>query len=226
MLTWIKPSTQVVGRSRTGPYIAISREAGTGGVAIAGLVAERLDWDMLDKQILDFMAECYGMPRCMLEFVDETRANWLHDVLSSWLDSQVVSHEKFVVYLERIMFLAGTYGRIVFVGRGAHCVLPRASGLAVRLVAPLDFRIARLMSTLGIPRKEAQRRVTQIDADRHDFYQRFFRHNADDPHAFDLTINVARMTQQAVATLIVDAFEQLDRENSTPVREPLKKSES
>ncbi len=202
---------------RTGPYIALSREAGTGGVEIASLVAKRLNWDMLDKQLLDFMAECYEMPRCMLEFVDETRANWLHDVLSSWLDSQVVSHEKFVVYLQRIMFLAAMYGRIVFVGRGAHRVLPRPSGLAVRIVAPLEFRIARLMNTLGVPRKTAQRQIAQIDADRRDFYQRYFRHATNDAHEFDLTINVARMTQQSAAELIVEAFERIDRENSAPV---------
>ncbi len=142
--------------ARTGPYIAISREAGSGGLPIARLVAEQLGWDVLDKEILDFMAERFGVPRGMLEFVDETKANWVHDVLSSWFDTKVVSHEKFVVYLERLVFLASMYGHVVFVGRGAQYILPRTSGISVRLVAPLEWRIQRRMDRHDMSRNQAQ----------------------------------------------------------------------
>jgi cytidylate kinase len=42
---------------RTGPFIAISRQSGADGTQIARLVGEELGWDVLDKEILDFMAE-------------------------------------------------------------------------------------------------------------------------------------------------------------------------
>jgi cytidylate kinase len=197
--------------SQTGPFIAISREAGTGGTEIARLVAQRLGWDVLDKELLDFMAERYGVPRGMLEFVDESKANWVHDVLSSWFDAKVVSHEKFVVYLERIVFLAAMYGKVVFVGRGAHSILPRSSGLAVRLVAPLEFRIAHQVSQLGVSRKEAQRWIDDTDAGRQEFYRRYFHRDCCNAHDFDLIVNVARFAPEMVVQHIVEAYEHVRR---------------
>jgi cytidylate kinase len=200
--------------TKTGPYIAISREAGTGGAQIARSVAQSLGWDLLDKELLDFMAESYGVPRSMLEFVDETRANWLQDVLSSWIDSRVVSHEKFVMYLERMIYLAAMHGRVVFVGRGAQCILPSKSGLSVRLVAPLDFRLSRRMERRGIDRKLAKQQVEQADADQLQFYERFFHRNAREPHGYDLCINVASFSQQTVSDLIVDAYRKAECETT------------
>ncbi len=202
---------------RTGPYIAISRQAGTGGTEVAQLIAKRLGWDILDKEILDFMAEYYGMPRAMLEFVDETRASWLQDFLSSWLDTHQVSHEKFVVYLERIIFLAAIYGSVVFVGRGAHCILPLSSGLSVRLVAPLEYRIARQMHRLHVSRQEAKRQLTRVDTERDDFHRRFFHHDVKRPCAFDLTINTACFSEQDTAELIVEAFERAELETAPTI---------
>jgi cytidylate kinase len=196
--------------ARTGPYIAISREAGSGGLPIARAVAEQLGWDVLDKEILDFMAKRYGVPRGMLEFVDETRANWVHDVLSSWFDTKVVSHEKFVVYLERIVFLAAMYGHVVFVGRGAQCILPRASGLAVRLVAPLEWRIHRRMSRHGISRAQARKDIEGIETGRREFYRRYFQHDCSAASDFDLVLNVSRFSPSTIAQQIVEAYERIE----------------
>ncbi|MHB8971413.1 MAG: hypothetical protein ACYC3X_23265 [Pirellulaceae bacterium] len=35
------------------PYVAISRETGTGGAALAGYVASLLNWEVLHREILD-----------------------------------------------------------------------------------------------------------------------------------------------------------------------------
>src|SRR5262245_2625419 len=80
---------------RFGPYIAVSRQAGAGGGRIARLVAEQLGWEVLDKELLDFMAERYRVPRDLLEFVDEATANWMHETFGSWLDRQVVTQDAY-----------------------------------------------------------------------------------------------------------------------------------
>ena len=120
----------------TGPYIAISRQAGSRGTEVAHIVGQQLGWDVLDKELLDFIAQRYKLPRDMLEIVDETRANWFHDVLGTFFDSRLVSQDSYVTHLERIMYLAALHGNVVFVGRGAQCVLPRSNGVAVRIIAP------------------------------------------------------------------------------------------
>ncbi len=42
-----------------GPYLAVSRESGTGGGQSARLVGEMVGWEVLDRELLDCLAELY-----------------------------------------------------------------------------------------------------------------------------------------------------------------------
>lgn len=203
-------------KGETGPYIAISREAGSRGTEIANLVGRQLGWDVLDKELLDFIAQRYKLPRDMLEIVDETRANWFHDVLGTFLDSRLVSQDSYVTHLKRILYLAALYGNIVFVGRGAQCVLPRSNGVAVRIIAPLKQRVERMMQLFTLGRREAAKLVDELDASRAEFCRRHFHHGIQDPLEYDLIINTARLSPEAAADLIVDTLCQAQRSGRVP----------
>ena len=190
----------------TGPYISLSREPGSGGVRIARVVGQQLGWDVLDKELLDFINQRYGMPRDMLDVVDETRANWFHDVIGTFVDKRIVSHDSYVVHLERIIYLAALHGNVVFVGRGAQFVLPRNNGLAVRIIAPKRQRIDAMMERKSLTRPEATRFVDQLESGRNEFCRRHFHHDVVDPLEYDLVLNTARLSTEAAAELIVDAF--------------------
>ncbi len=199
--------------ARTGAYISISREAGAGGLMIARIVGEQLGWDVLDKELLEFMADRYNMPRDMLEIVDETRANWFYDVLGAFLDARIVSHDSFVYHLERITYLAALHGDVVLVGRGTQFVLPRASGIAARIIKPRPLRIRSMMARYRISQQAAADRVDELDKHRREFCRRHFHHDVENPAEYDLIINTARLSDQAAAELIVAAFRNADRNN-------------
>jgi cytidylate kinase len=190
----------------TGPFIAISREAASGGAKVAQIVAEQLGWDVLDKELLEVIATRYKLPRDMLELVDETKADWFHDVLGTFIDSQLVSHDAFVHHLTRIVYLAALHGNVVFVGRGAYAVLPRKNGLAVRIVAPKSQRVEEMMRRCGLSRHAATLRVDEMDKQRRQFCRHHFHHDTNDPLEYDLVINTARFSQEVAAGLIVEAF--------------------
>jgi cytidylate kinase len=208
--------------AETGSYISLSREAGSGGVRIARVVGQQLGWDVLHKELLDFMTERYNLPRDMLEVVDETRANWFHDVIGSFIDKRIVSHDSFVVHLERIIYLAALHGNVIFVGRGAQFVLPRQHGLAVRVVAPKKKRIDAMMQRKSLSRPEATALVDRLDSGRTEFCRRHFHHDITDPLEYDLVINTDRLSDQAAAELIVDAFCRARREGAVAEGAPKK----
>lgn len=79
---------------RLGQFITVSREAGAGGGEIAELVGQKLGWEVLDKSLLDQMADRFGLSRPMLELVDENTADWAYDVLGAWLDRKIIPHGK------------------------------------------------------------------------------------------------------------------------------------
>lgn len=173
-------------------FITISRETGAGGSLIGQCVGERLGWKVFDRNLLDCVAERFRLPRMMLDLVDETRSNWVYDVLGTWMDRKVVPHEKYVACLGRVMLAAAHAGHAVFVGRGAQFILPRKELLAVRLVASLKYRVQQIMERMALNESDAQRYVNELDQGRREFGERFFHHDITDPHLYDMVINVER----------------------------------
>jgi hypothetical protein len=193
-------------RPLLGDYITISREAGAGGGEVAALVGRTLGWEVLDKNLLDRVADMYRLPRPMLEFVDETSSNWAYDLLGPWLDPAVISHEKYLARLARVVLKAARLGNVVIVGRGGRFLLPRDQGLAVRIVASEKYRIAQIMLHDQIGEAAARRRMTEIDHGRREFVAHSFRRDISDPHLYDLVINTEHLGTAVAASTIITAY--------------------
>jgi cytidylate kinase len=159
--------------SRLGPYVAISREAGAGGSRIAEMVGQTLGWEVLDKNLLDLVAERFELSRPMLELVDETASKAAH------------------------------HGKVVLVGRGAQFLLPRRGGLAVRIIAPEPYRIDRIRRLHDTTASNARRLMLEIDRGRREFVERYFHRDINDPHLYDLVINVEHTDISAAVEQIV-----------------------
>ena len=188
------------------PYIAISREAGAGGGEIGRLVAERLGCQCLDNELLRFMATRYGLPHGLLELVDETISTWLHDVLRLWLDRRAITQDEYVMHLGQLMLLAAREATTVLVGRGAQFLLPRERGLAVRIIAPREERIARTMERRGLDHAKAAEHVRAVDEGRVSFVRRQFHADVADPRLYDFVANLAYLDREAAADAIVAGF--------------------
>ena len=198
---------------RIGPFLTVSREKGAEGGQIAEMVAHKLGWEVLGHTLLDRIAERYRLSRPMLEVVDETKANWAHDILGTWIDQRVISHEKYITHLRYVVLAAAHCGRVVFLGRGAQFFLPAKQGLAVRIVAPEEYRIERVTRQRNVDAKEARRIIKKADEGRRDFVARYFRRDIADPHLYDLVMNVANHGPRAVADVIVELCSKFETKN-------------
>lgn len=188
-------------------FITISREAGAGGAEIGHRVGERLGWNVFDRNLLDSIAEQFHLPRMMLDLVDETHSNWVYDVLGTWMDRQLIPHEKFVACLARIVLAVARQGKAVFIGRGTQFLLPRQDILNVRIIAPLDYRIHQIMLREGTNETCARRKIRDLDEGRREFAEQYFHRDITDPHLYDLVINVGcsgvdMAMEEIVATVV------------------------
>ena len=186
-------------------FVTISREAGANGEEVARLVGQRLGWEVLDRNLLDQMAEHFREPRGWLDIVDETPNNWAYDVVGAWLDRQLIPHEKFVAQLSRVVRTAARRGHLVFVGRGAQFLLPRDKLLAVRIVASERYRVAQIMASEALNEVAARQFMHETDEGRRKFVKRFFRQEIADPHVYDLVLNTERCGISGTAAQIVAA---------------------
>jgi cytidylate kinase len=189
-------------------YITFSREAGAGASLVAAAVGRKLGWEVLDKNLLDQVADRFRLPRPMLELVDETNSSWVYDVVGVFLDPKIVPHEKYLAHLSRVIRAAARRGKVVLVGRGAQFLLPREEGLAVRIVASMKYRLARIVRRLGCDEAKARHYLHEVDRGRKEFVEKFFHRDITDPELYDLVLRVDHLGPATAAELIVEATNQ------------------
>jgi hypothetical protein len=190
-----------------GPFLTISRQAESGGAEVARAVGSRLGWSVLDKELVEDLAERLKLAPQLLALMDETKSDWFRDTMLNLLNSRLVLQDSYVAMLGRVILLAAFDGRVVIVGRGAHLMLPRQHGLRVRVVAPIEVRVARLQERERLDAASAENRIERIDRSRAEFLRRHFHTGSDESQLFDLILDAATFGIQGTADMICRALE-------------------
>jgi cytidylate kinase len=194
------------GVSPQGITIALSREAGACGAEVAHAVGERLGWPVYDRELLQKVAEEWGLRTNLLEGVDEKQKGWFAEAMEALTTGRMISDVAFVKHLLETLLSLAANGQCVVVGRGAAQVLPLTTTLRVRLIRPMADRVAHIQHKMGFTKEEAARWVAKTDRDRAAFVREHFQKNPDDPLAYDLIINSSRFTIAECTDLILDAL--------------------
>lgn len=189
-----------------GLTIALSREAGARGVVVARKVGELLGWQVFDQELLDFLVND-----------DAARDQFLADVPAGareWADSQLdrlrrenrLNVEADTIPMVRLMLTVAARGEAVIVGRGAGFLLPTETTLHVRVVAPLESRVAFIGETQRLTRSEASVELQSRDHLRAEFIDRTFRRAPTDLTSYDLIVNSTRLGVEGCARAIVETI--------------------
>jgi cytidylate kinase len=189
--------------------IAISRQAGAGGAAVAQAVGERLGWPVYDRELIEKIADELGLRSELVHSADERKASWLAECLATISAKRGISEGAYTKGLSRVLFSLAAHGNCVIVGRGAAQLLPEATTLRIRLVAPLEQRVAALRKRHNLDLVAAQRWARERDQERRRFVQDHFHKDPDDATLYDLTLNSCRLGVADCTGLIVDALDRL-----------------
>lgn len=191
---------------RLGPYLSVSREAGSGGAEVARLVGERLGWPVLDRELVEQLAKELEVTPQLLELIDETDSNWFRDTVLNLLETRLVLQDEYVDRIGKVIMLAAYEGHVIIVGRGANLILPREAGLRVRVVATSEERTAYLARQSDIDERTAARRMGELDRSRREFIRRHFRCDPDDPCNYDLAIDRGPFGLEGTAEVVLAAM--------------------
>lgn len=187
--------------------IAVSRESGAGGQAIAKAIAAELDWPLYDRELIEKIAEDTGVQASLLSKLDEQRPNWLAECWEGFSREKHVSAASLAIQMRKVLLALYCHGECVVLGRGAAQILPDAQSFCVRLIAPEAVRIKRFAEKHGVDEKEAAQRVNAIDRGRDDFVRSHFHRDPSDPYAYDLCVNTGRIDQSTCVSALLAAFE-------------------
>lgn len=189
--------------------VAISREAGTGGASVAQAVGKRLGWTVYDHELLDKISGETGLRTELLESLDEKRSHWLLDWLEAFGGVRKISGGTYARHVAESMLALSVHGNCVILGRGATMVLPPETTVRVRLMAPIEYRIAQVRGEQGVKENLAKQYIERTDKDRSAFVEQFFHRDVEDMHLYDLVINMSRYSIVDATGLIVDALDRL-----------------
>ena len=193
--------------AQLGPFLAISREVGSGGAEVARRIGQRLGWSVLDRQLVEDLARRLELSPQMLELLDETRSNWFHETMLNLMNSKIMLQNSFLTVLGKVLHLAAYDGKVIFVGRGAHLLLPRERGLMVRLIAPREVRLAVIREREKLDAAEAGRLLDELEAARAAFIRRHFHRDPDDPSQYDMVLDSSVFGIDGCVELVCRALE-------------------
>ena len=180
--------------------ITVSRQLGSRGVEIAQEVASRFNYQYVDKEKIGIaLADC-GLPKIEIEKLDEKKP--------SFWDSWTMDRNKFFHHIKMIIYGFAQKNDVVIVGRGAQVLLKDLPGvLHVRVFAPFDLRIRRIMERQGVNEKQAFRLLRRSDEDSAGFIQTFFKVDWEDPSLYDLAINTQNISVDTAVMVILEAIQ-------------------
>jgi cytidylate kinase len=194
------------------PVITISRQHGTHGTRVAAELANRFEYTLLHRDVIDRMCASTGISRRLMEALDEHSRSELTNWFDSMLAGKYVSAGDYVAALLKTVYSIAQLGGVVVVGRGANFIVGPERGFHARVVAPREDRIRALTMRKEISVKEAAREVDERDHERASFARRLFGRSVDDPLAYDVTINQEGLSPEALARILASAArEKLER---------------
>jgi len=162
--------------------ITISRQMGSLGIEIAQKVADQLKYEYWDKESIEQGLAAHGVAVPEVEKYDEKS-------LPFWNNWQNQGR-KFFHVMQMVIYEAARRDKVVVVGRGGQILLKKIPGvLHVRIIAPLQDRVQRLVAQDGGNEKESLRILKQSDRDSGGFIRTFLDADWGNADLYDLTIN-------------------------------------
>ena len=185
--------------------IAISREAGARGGTIARHAGGKLGWQVYPQDLLEYVTQDAAARQEILDDLPDGAEAWAQQQLTRLQQAQSVSSNPSVIELARIVLYLSARGEAIVVGRGAGCVLPSHATLNVRLVAPLEHRIAYMAQWLRLTEDQSADHVRRLDERRAEFVRTHFHRDPAEVLQYDLVLNSGLLGEERCADLIVQA---------------------
>ncbi len=195
--------------------ITISKQLGSLGTEIAQAVARKLNYEYIDKEKIARALAGYGLPMTAVEKFDEKKP--------SFWDSWQIQRRNFLHVLQAVIYDFADKGNAVIIGRGGQVMFKNLPGvLHVRIVAPFDIRVRRMMEREKKEESLIAEMLRRSDRDSAGFTQSFFDADWDDQSLYDLVINTQKLSENsAVKTITELVLSPEMRENEKAMKETL-----
>jgi cytidylate kinase len=214
--------------------ITIRGQLGSGAPEIGKLVAEKLHFDYVDREIIEQVAkrihstergiETKEMPPSRL--IDKIEEALMYSSANSGplgnqigiLDSDIpLDDDQYLAGLDSVIKELAKGNSIVIRGRGSQFILNNYPGsFHLFTVAPLEIRIKRVMEATNQGEDSARKEIERFDYSRRKFIKRYFKADLENPVHYDLVINTEYLSYENAASIVLYALSHKELVVSVP----------
>ncbi len=203
-----------------GPVVTISRQAGCSAQRLAIKLSKILtgynymsetktdaEWEWVDKNVFTKMVNQMIDEIEHGQFDDKDEAIiMMQEVSRAFSDETIydISDDKLIRILKGIICRLAYEGRKIIVGRSAGVILKNVpSKLNIRLEAPTEWRINRIMQINDFSKAKAEEYIQRMDARRDSFIERIIGRKAEN-NDFDVIFNYATLEDDEIVDAVVN----------------------
>jgi len=168
--------------------LTISRLTGSGGREIATATADALEFQFIDRKAMDAVIDQQFPVRTeQLSRLKKDRRVY-DEMVRSAVAETAAAHN------------------VVILGSGAQFLFARvAASLHVQIVAPMPYRIARVMHLANVDRAAAEKIIEERDSEKETFIRSLYAKDWRDPAYYDLVLNLNHFSNEVAVEIIVKA---------------------
>lgn len=197
--------------------LTISRELGSGGGEIAGLIAQKLGWKLADKELILEISRMEKVSENEVEAFDEKVDAWIHritrsiwglsaDGISPIAPIELFDAQKAANLAKRVIEEAHAIGNCVIVGRGAQCVLKgRKDVFHAFVYGELNQKVQKLRARLA-PGANVEAKMQSTDQQRQEYIRLHYKEKWHNPHLYDIMID-SKGRNEKTADIIIAAMQ-------------------
>jgi cytidylate kinase len=189
------------------PCIAFSRKIGAGALEIADMVAERLGYQVADRELITQIASQANISEKAIDYFDERFPGYVNRTFKYLFGEKAFVDSDYSRHLISAVLTIASLEPTIFVGRGVHLILPRERVLAVRCICSDDFRTRRIADIMGIDEAETKKKLPGIDKEQAAFFKKVYGKKEASPYEFDMVVNLDHFSNPGdVADIVALAF--------------------
>jgi len=186
------------------PTVCFSRIIGVGAVEIADILAKKIGYRVVDRQILEHITNEIKLSSITTAAFDKRYPGKMSGYLSLLFKKTSFPDNDYNRHLFATILAIAGLGPTIFIGWGTHLVLPRERVMAVRFVCSKAYRIQRLAAILNVGEQEIERKLEDFNLKQSYYYKKIFNLEKASTQEFDLVINCDYIQDPQWAAEIVE----------------------
>jgi cytidylate kinase len=195
--------------------ITISKEFGTESEKVASLLAEKLGYEYIGKNLVADIAKELHISESeaetfhktsqsrILRFVDRYTCSIVQKVVDR--EHGCLDDKNYYEVTKKLVENVYEAGDAIILGWGGQCLLKgKPDTLHVRLIKDNDLKINEIMQSQNLSQKAAKDFIDREEGDLKAYIKHYFKEDWNAAHLYDLVIDMGKTSVEKAADMICD----------------------